>query len=84
VHWDYTELSTCLQHYLHLQHVLQMLCGTELAHSTGFLDMTGLPGKLRNKAELYSITQLIVQYEISSSHGSEYDVQSCLLGCTAV
>jgi hypothetical protein len=22
--------------------------------------------------------------EISSSHGSEYDVQSCLLGCTAV
>jgi hypothetical protein len=23
-------------------------------------------------------------YEISSSHGGEYDVQSCLLGCTAV
>jgi hypothetical protein len=22
--------------------------------------------------------------EISSSHGGEYDVQSCLLGCTAV
>jgi hypothetical protein len=22
--------------------------------------------------------------EISSSHGSEYDVQNCLLGCTAV
>jgi hypothetical protein len=25
-----------------------------------------------------------LQYEISSSHGGEYDVQSCLLGCTAV
>jgi hypothetical protein len=23
-------------------------------------------------------------FEISSSHGGEYDVQSCLLGCTAV
>jgi hypothetical protein len=22
--------------------------------------------------------------EISSSHGGEYDVQNCLLGCTAV
>jgi hypothetical protein len=26
----------------------------------------------------------IIQGEISSSHGGEYDVQSCLLGCTAV
>jgi hypothetical protein len=24
------------------------------------------------------------QYEISSSHGGEYEVQICLLGCTAV
>jgi hypothetical protein len=23
-------------------------------------------------------------YEISSSHGGEYEVQNCLLGCTAV
>jgi hypothetical protein len=28
------------------------------------------------------MTKLI--YEISSSHSSEYDVQNCLLGCTAV
>jgi hypothetical protein len=27
---------------------------------------------------------LIYVCEISSSHGDEYDVQSCLLGCTAV
>jgi hypothetical protein len=26
----------------------------------------------------------LVTSEISSSHGGEYDVQSCLLGCTAV
>jgi hypothetical protein len=25
-----------------------------------------------------------VLFEISSSHGGEYDVQDCLLGCTAV
>jgi hypothetical protein len=26
----------------------------------------------------------IISCEISSSHGGEYDVQNCLLGCTAV
>jgi hypothetical protein len=28
--------------------------------------------------------KLVLRYEISSSHGGEYDVQNCLLGCTAV
>jgi hypothetical protein len=27
---------------------------------------------------------MTVKCEISSSHGGEYDVQSCLLGCNAV
>jgi hypothetical protein len=42
--------------------------------------------------ELYMISKLalvalMMQWlpcEISSYHGGEYDVQSCLLGCTAV
>jgi hypothetical protein len=40
------------------------------------------------KVGLYSCAVLIPltirSCEISSSHGGEYDVQSCLLGCTAV
>jgi hypothetical protein len=31
-----------------------------------------------------SVEDLLYLCEISSSHGGEYDVQSCLLGCTAV
>jgi hypothetical protein len=30
------------------------------------------------------LCDLLACCEISSSHGGEYDVQSCLLGCTAV
>jgi hypothetical protein len=30
------------------------------------------------------VLKLFLKSEISSSHGGEYDVQSCLLGCTAV
>jgi hypothetical protein len=30
------------------------------------------------------MTELMLKREISSSHGGEYDVQSCLLGYTAV
>jgi hypothetical protein len=32
----------------------------------------------------FSIQQEVLIREISSSHGGEYDVPSCLLGCTAV
>jgi propanediol dehydratase large subunit len=31
-----------------------------------------------------SLKQTAPYSEISSSHGGEYDVQNCLLGCTAV
>jgi hypothetical protein len=34
-----------------------------------------------------SLVSVLITYdgvEISSSHGGEYDVQNCLLGCTAV
>jgi hypothetical protein len=39
------------------------------------------------KSRLFAITfhsERVNSCEISSSHGGEYDVQSCLLGCTAV
>jgi hypothetical protein len=32
----------------------------------------------------YYIFNILGLCEISSSHGGEYDVQNCLLGCTAV
>jgi hypothetical protein len=34
--------------------------------------------------KISSHLHLYLSCEISSSHGGEYDVQSCLLGCTAV
>jgi hypothetical protein len=34
--------------------------------------------------ELYYNVQILFLCEISSSHGGEYEVQICLLGCTAV
>jgi hypothetical protein len=37
----------------------------------------------RNRQKAYTCKDIIF-CEISSSHGGEYDVQSCLLGCTAV
>jgi hypothetical protein len=48
--------------------------------------------KIRNNQELrnmYGQQDIIAEIkskicEISSSHGGEYDVQNCLLGCTAV
>jgi hypothetical protein len=32
----------------------------------------------------YKIIKVVRLYEISSSHSGEYEVQICLLGCTAV
>jgi hypothetical protein len=43
-----------------------------------------------NNTQIYCDLKLLeifahrIIYEISSSHGGEYDVQNCLLGCTAV
>jgi hypothetical protein len=37
-------------------------------------------GNIQN--EFGEIDFRVVDCEISSSHGGEYDVQSCLLGCT--
>jgi hypothetical protein len=36
------------------------------------------------KASLNKITNTLGIFEISGSHGGKYDVQNCLLGCTAV
>jgi hypothetical protein len=33
---------------------------------------------------LYNAAKKVIMCWISSSHGGEYDVQSCLLGCTSV
>jgi hypothetical protein len=44
------------------------------------LDFRKLSHSLRTKGRLVNF----ILCEISSSHGGEYDVQSCLLGYTAV
>jgi hypothetical protein len=39
------------------------------------------------KAEVFNLSfslMITIVCEISSSHGGEYEVQNCLLGCTAV
>jgi hypothetical protein len=33
---------------------------------------------------MWLLPDIVITCEISSSHGGEYDVQSCLLGCNAV
>jgi hypothetical protein len=37
-----------------------------------------------NSCIYFKLRYILSNGEISSSHGGEYDVQSCLLGCTAV
>jgi hypothetical protein len=45
----------------------------------------GSPRATRRERKIVSDQTIHVPpCEISSSHGGEYDVQSCLLGCTAV
>jgi hypothetical protein len=42
--------------------------------------------ELKKAVLLQAFAKLLshVAYDISSSHGGEYEVQNCLLGCTAV
>jgi hypothetical protein len=40
--------------------------------------------KIKTPEICNNITKKHFECEISSSHGGEYDVHSCLLGCTAV
>jgi hypothetical protein len=39
---------------------------------------------VRRKLNKYTVIKNVIICEISSSRGGEYDVQNCLLGCTAV
>jgi hypothetical protein len=42
-----------------------------------------ITGSCRSLAKVYYVLSLLQSCEISSSHGGEYEVQNCLLGCTA-
>jgi hypothetical protein len=44
----------------------------------------GFEDTFNGMTSLQNFTNIYQLCEISSSHGGEYDVQNCLLGCTAV
>jgi hypothetical protein len=63
----------------------QCLCHLESEEAGSFAALFGVLflGSLTDRLVISYITDVCI-FEISSSHGGEYEVQNCLLGCTAV
>jgi hypothetical protein len=55
-----------------------------LAHNISLPENKDLEVKLSKFNHIRKVKEKNVLSETSSSHGGEYDVQNCLLGCTAV
>jgi hypothetical protein len=68
-----------------LQEVLDLgLSGMYLSITIALRIFVSLPALVVSSERTFNVLKQVMNCEISSSHGGEYDVQSCLMGYTAV